>query len=177
VSKYQGTYRYKATREEIERVIRDLSWTVEEKGNSFGFSLRGLGAWRSVSDTNSSNLIYAKVGVNLWSWGERITVNLAKKTIKSEAAVLLDFGKNKENVNKLKERIDNIESEREAVAEAKARKLPNIVCRVEKSGNAYRAWSTDGYDYTSDINSGSRRKALEGNYLLGRFRRQTQYRI
>jgi HEAT repeat protein len=106
VSKYQGTYRYKATREEIERVIRDLSWTVEEKGNSFGFSLRGLGAWRSVSDTNSSNLIYAKVGVNLWSWGERITVNLAKKTIKSEAAVLLDFGKNKENVNKLKERID-----------------------------------------------------------------------
>ena len=104
MSKYQGTYQYKATKEEIEGFIRDLSWTVKAEGfPPFYLPAR--------------NLIYAKVGFNLWSVGERITINLAKKTIKSEATVLFDFGKNKENVNKLKERI-----ERDSVSAQKATK-------------------------------------------------------
>ena len=47
--------------------------------------------------------------------------------------------------------------------------LPDVVCKVEKSGNRYNAWSTDGTKYTSEITWGCRKNAFEGNYLLGRF--------
>ena len=47
--------------------------------------------------------------------------------------------------------------------------LPDVVCKVEKSGNRYNAWSTDGTKYTSEITLGCRKNAFEGNYLLGRF--------
>ena len=52
-----------------------------------------------------------------------------------------------------------------------AKKLikPDVVCKVEKSGNRYNAWSTDGTKYTSEITWGCRKNAFEGNYLLGRF--------
>jgi len=47
--------------------------------------------------------------------------------------------------------------------------LPDVVCKVEKSGNRYNAWSTDGVKYTSEITHGCRKNAFNGNYLIGRF--------
>ena len=46
---------------------------------------------------------------------------------------------------------------------------PSAVVKIEKSGNRYNAWDTDGNKRTSEITIGARRKAFEGNYLLGRF--------
>ena len=46
---------------------------------------------------------------------------------------------------------------------------PSAVCKVEKSGNRFNAWDTDGNKRTSEITIGARRKAFEGSYLLGRF--------
>ncbi len=45
----------------------------------------------------------------------------------------------------------------------------DLVVRVEKSGNRYNAWDTDGTKRTSEITIGARKKAFDGNYLLGRF--------
>ena len=47
--------------------------------------------------------------------------------------------------------------------------LPDVVCKVEKSGNRYNAWSTDGVKYTSEITHGCRKNAFNGDYLIGRF--------
>ena len=47
--------------------------------------------------------------------------------------------------------------------------LPDMVCRVEKSGNRFNAWDTDGVKRTGEIATGARKKAFEGSYLLGRF--------
>ena len=47
--------------------------------------------------------------------------------------------------------------------------LPDVVCKVEKSGNRYNAWSTDGVKYTSEITHGCRKNAFKGDYLIGRF--------
>jgi nitric oxide reductase NorQ protein len=52
---------------------------------------------------------------------------------------------------------------------AKQITLPDVVCKVEKSGNRYNAWSTDGIKYTSEITHGCRKNAFNGNYLIGRF--------
>ena len=52
---------------------------------------------------------------------------------------------------------------------AKLKPTPTAVCRVEKSGNRYNAWDTDGNKRTSEITTGARKKAFEGDYLLGRF--------
>jgi|TARA_R110000824_G_scaffold56535_2_gene154674 nitric oxide reductase NorQ protein len=46
---------------------------------------------------------------------------------------------------------------------------PDVICKVEKSGNRYNAWSTDGVKMTSEITSGCRKNAFNGNYLIGRF--------
>ena len=46
---------------------------------------------------------------------------------------------------------------------------PSAVCKVEKSGNRFNAWDTDGNKRTSEITIGARKKAFEGDYLLGRF--------
>ena len=46
---------------------------------------------------------------------------------------------------------------------------PSAVCKIEKSGNRFNAWDTDGNKRTSEITIGARRKAFEGDYLLGRF--------
>ena len=45
----------------------------------------------------------------------------------------------------------------------------DLVVRIEKSGNRYNAWDTDGSKRTSEITIGARKKAFDGNYLLGRF--------
>ena len=52
---------------------------------------------------------------------------------------------------------------------AKQMILPDVVCKVEKSGNRFNAWSTDGVKYTSEITHGCRKNAFNGNYLIGRF--------
>ena len=52
---------------------------------------------------------------------------------------------------------------------AKKITLPDVVCKVEKSGNRYNAWSSDGTKYTSEITWGCRKNAFNGDYLLGRF--------
>ena len=46
---------------------------------------------------------------------------------------------------------------------------PDVVVRIEKSGNRFNAWDTDGNKRTSEITSGCRKRAFEGDYLLGRF--------
>jgi len=48
-------------------------------------------------------------------------------------------------------------------------KTPDCVVRIEKSGVRYNAWDTDGVKRTSEITTGTRKKAFNGNYLLGRF--------
>jgi len=52
---------------------------------------------------------------------------------------------------------------------SKTVKTPDVVVRVEKSGNRYNAWDTDGNKRTSEITTGCRKKAYKGDYLLGRF--------
>jgi hypothetical protein len=52
---------------------------------------------------------------------------------------------------------------------AKTILLPDVVVKVEKSGNRYNAWSSDGTKYTSEITTGCRKNAYNGDYLLGRF--------
>ena len=46
---------------------------------------------------------------------------------------------------------------------------PDVVVKIEKSGNRYNAWDTDGNKRTSEITSGCRKNAFNGDYLLGRF--------
>jgi len=50
---------------------------------------------------------------------------------------------------------------------------PDCIVRVEKSGNRFNAWDTDGNKRTSEITTTTRKKAFEGNYLLGRFTGRT----
>ena len=52
---------------------------------------------------------------------------------------------------------------------AKTKLTPDVIVRIEKSGNRYNAWDTDGVKRTSEITSGCRKNAFNGNYLLGRF--------
>jgi nitric oxide reductase NorQ protein len=52
---------------------------------------------------------------------------------------------------------------------AKTILTPDVVCKVEKSGNRYNAWDTDGVKRTSEITTGARKNAFNGDYLLGRF--------
>ena len=46
---------------------------------------------------------------------------------------------------------------------------PDVVVQIEKSGNRFNAWDTDGVKRTSEITSGCRKNAYNGGYLLGRF--------
>jgi nitric oxide reductase NorQ protein len=50
---------------------------------------------------------------------------------------------------------------------------PDMICRVEKSGNRYNAYNTDGVKMTSEITTTTRKKAFKGDYLLGRFTGRT----
>ena len=52
---------------------------------------------------------------------------------------------------------------------AKTILLPDMVCKVEKSGNRYNAYNTSGVKMTSEITTGCRKNAFNGDYLLGRF--------
>ena len=46
---------------------------------------------------------------------------------------------------------------------------PDVICKVEWSGNRANAWDTDGNKRTSEITVGCRQKAADGGYLIGRF--------
>ena len=46
---------------------------------------------------------------------------------------------------------------------------PDLIVRIEKSGVRFNAWDTDGVKRTSEITTTTRKKAFEGDYLLGRF--------
>ena len=50
---------------------------------------------------------------------------------------------------------------------------PDMIVRVEKSGNRYNAYDTDGTKRTSEITTTTRKKAFVGDYLLGRFTGRT----
>ena len=50
---------------------------------------------------------------------------------------------------------------------------PDLVARIEKLGNRFNAWDTNGVKRTSEITTGARKKAYEGDYLLGRFTGRT----
>ena len=52
---------------------------------------------------------------------------------------------------------------------SKQKLTPDVIVRIEKSGNRYNAWDTDGVKRTSEITSGCRKNAYNGGYLLGRF--------
>ena len=66
--------------------------------------------WRC--ETVSSNQVVAKVGVNLFSWGERLTVLLAEDgtvTARSEGVLptqCIDWGKNERNIKKFFDELD-----------------------------------------------------------------------
>ncbi len=49
----------------------------------------------------------------------------------------------------------------------------DLIVRVEKSGNRFNAWDTDGVKRTSEITTTTRKKAFDGDYLLGRFTGRT----
>ena len=51
----------------------------------------------------------------------------------------------------------------------KQKSTPDVVVKIEKSGNRYNAWDTNGVKRTSEITSGCRKNAYNGGYLLGRF--------
>jgi len=50
---------------------------------------------------------------------------------------------------------------------------PDVIVKIEKSGNRFNAWDTDGVKRTSEITSGCRKNAYNGDYLLGRFPAKT----
>ena len=52
---------------------------------------------------------------------------------------------------------------------SKLKPTPTSVVRIEKSGNRYNAWDSDGTKRTSEITTGARKRAFEGGYLLGKF--------
>ena len=52
---------------------------------------------------------------------------------------------------------------------AKQIQTPTDVVRIEKSGVRFNAWDTNGVKRTSEITTTTRRKAFEGDYLLGEF--------
>ena len=48
-----------------------------------------------------------------------------------------------------------------------------VIVKVEKSGNRYNAFDTDGVKRTSEISTGTRKRAFENNQLIGRYKTTT----
>ena len=46
--------------------------------------------------------------------------------------------------------------------------MNNIVVKIEKSGNRYNAWDKDGNKFTSDMGTGTRKRAFEQGMALER---------
>ena len=60
-------------------------------------------------------------------------------------------------------------NDKKGVFMSKQKSTPDVVVKIEKSGNRYNAWDTNGVKRTSEITSGCRKNAYNGGYLLGRF--------
>ena len=50
----------------------------------------------------------------------------------------------------------------------KEKSMNNVVCKIEKSGNRYNAWSADGTKWTSEIGTGTRKRAFEEGMAIER---------
>ena len=50
----------------------------------------------------------------------------------------------------------------------KEKSMNNVVCKIEKSGNRYNAWSADGTKWASEIGTGTRKRAFEQNMAIER---------
>ena len=50
----------------------------------------------------------------------------------------------------------------------KEKSMNNVVCKIEKSGNRYNAWSADGTKWTSEIGTGTRKRAFEQGMSIER---------
>ena len=50
----------------------------------------------------------------------------------------------------------------------KEKSMNNVVCKIEKSGNRYNAWSADGTKWTSEIGTGTRKRAFEQGMAIER---------
>ena len=50
----------------------------------------------------------------------------------------------------------------------KEKSMNNVICKIEKSGNRYSAWSADGTKWTSEIGTGTRKRAFEQNMAIER---------
>jgi len=48
-------------------------------------------------------------------------------------------------------------------------KTPDVIVTIKKSGNRFNAWDSKGVKRTSEIGTGTRKKAYDGNYPIGRF--------
>ena len=46
--------------------------------------------------------------------------------------------------------------------------MNNVICKIEKSGNRYNAWSADGTKWTSEIGTGTRKRAFEEGMAIER---------
>ena len=46
--------------------------------------------------------------------------------------------------------------------------MTNVVVKIEKSGNRYNAWDSDGKKWTSEIITGTRKKAYDKGMALER---------
>ena len=46
--------------------------------------------------------------------------------------------------------------------------MNNVICKIEKSGNRYNAWSADGTKWTSEIGTGTRKRAFEQGMAIER---------
>jgi nitric oxide reductase NorQ protein len=46
--------------------------------------------------------------------------------------------------------------------------MNNVICKIEKSGNRYNAFSADGTKWTSEIGTGTRKRAFEQNMAIER---------
>ena len=46
--------------------------------------------------------------------------------------------------------------------------MNNTIVKIEKSGNRFNAWDADGMKYTSQIGTGTRKRAYEANMALER---------
>ena len=108
------------TRTAIEGFIRNTGWEIEKEGTTVWPNW-----WKNGQQKPKPplpHLIYAKTGGTLRNMkGERIIVNTKRKTITSESRYRNVYGKNKSNVNKLKELI-NKELERERLNEEQKEK-------------------------------------------------------
>jgi hypothetical protein len=78
----------------VVEALLDLGWSITEE---------------------SERVIRASTRVNLWSWGERVTITFRARgrvTVTSECALVtqcLDWGKNRSNVNAFLKRLKKLE--------------------------------------------------------------------